>query len=412
MLKNTLLLSTALLLFSGCAERGYKLTVNNATGTVTAEKSIDIRQTTKSTTKTDIHKMQKAVKQEQTRGKPMGRSADKAETEKSVSPTVSKIKTDELARKHEAQNKKIEEAKIVELKAAKEHQLALENEKAAKQAMEAHKLAEEKEAALLKTEEEKRLLAIQEEKERERVRKQLAEKKKLAQFEKEEAALFKKLEEKLLVLQKKQEAEALKLKQAENKRIELEKEKQTKLAQEKEEKRLLAINEREAKEAHQKEVAQAKRLKEAKAREVKKAPLLTTQGLTFKPSSQTYQKFGTSEIHGHVIYLSPDGVEIFLKNTKIYLVAQNTKMDYWYTNYYLKNRHNSARTQSIVNYINATKLNLERNFAFYGLAPGNYYVVIESSYPKSMAKNKNVYITKRITVEKYKKIMTVFSKKL
>ena len=133
MLKNTLLLSTALLLFSGCAERGYKLTVNNATGTVTAEKSIDIRQTTKSTTKTDIHKMQKAVKKEQTRGKPMGRSAYKAETEKSVSPTVSKIKTDELARKHEAQNKKIEEAKIVELKAAKEHQLALENEKAAKQ---------------------------------------------------------------------------------------------------------------------------------------------------------------------------------------------------------------------------------------------------------------------------------------
>ena len=175
---------------------------------------------------------------------------------------------------------------------------------------------------------------------------------------------------------------------------------------------MLAINEREAKEAQQKEVAQAKRVKEAKAREVKKAPLLTTQGLTFKPSSQTYQKFGTSEIHGHVIYLSPDGVEIFLKNTKIYLVAQNTKMDYWYTNYYLKNRHNSARTQSIVNYINATKLNLERNFAFYGLAPGNYYVVIESSYPKSMAKNKNVYITKRITVEKYKKIMTVFSKKL
>ena len=87
-------------------------------------------------------------------------------------------------------------------------------------------------------------------------------------------------------------------------------------------------------------------------------------------------------------------------------------MDHWYTNYYLKNRHNASRTKSIVNYMNATKLNLERNFAFYGLAPGNYYVVIESSYPKSMARNKKVYIAKRITVEKYKKIMTVFSKKL
>jgi len=38
MLKNALLLSATLLLFSGCAERGYKLTVNKATGTVTAVK--------------------------------------------------------------------------------------------------------------------------------------------------------------------------------------------------------------------------------------------------------------------------------------------------------------------------------------------------------------------------------------
>lgn len=307
MLKNVLLLSATLLLFSGCAERGYKLTVNKATGTVTATKSINIRKSTKDTAKTDIDKMQEAVKKEQTRGKPIGRSVDKAENIKKEKAVADKAS-----------------------KAAKEHQLSAQKELAKKEA----------------------------------------------------------------------------------KRMQLAKEEQSKLAQDEEEKRLLAINEREAKEAHKKEVAKAKRLKEARARETKKALLLTTQGLTFKPSTQTYQKFGTSEIHGHVIYLSSGGVEIFLKNTKIYLVAQNTKMDHWYTNFYLKNSHDSAQTQSIVNYINATKLNLERNFAFYGLAPGNYYVVIESDYPKSMAKNKKVYIAKRITVEKYKKIMTVFSKKL
>ena len=63
-------------------------------------------------------------------------------------------------------------------------------------------------------------------------------------------------------------------------------------------------------------------------------------------------------------------------------------------------------------YINATHLNLEKNFAFYGLATGTYYIIIESRYPASIAKNKKVYIAKKINVEKYKKIMTVFSKKL
>ena len=362
MIKSILLLST-LLLLSACAERGYKLTVNNTTGTVTAQKSIDIRQSTKETSKTDITKMQKAVKKEQTRGKPMGRSAYRIKTNNETSPTVTNIKTDKVAIAQKTQDKKIQEAKEEEVRATKEHQIALE--------------------------EEKRLLSIQEERTKEALRLQLVEEKRVAQLKKE--ATEKREQEKLYVLKQQKEAAAVKRKLAEEKRVQLAKEQE-------EEKRPLATNQHEA--------------KEVKAREVKKSPLLSTQSLTFKPSSETYQKFGTSEIHGHVIYLSPNGVEVFLKNTKIYLVAQNTKMDHWYTNYYLKNSHNSADTQSIVNYINATKLNLERNFAFYGLAPGNYYVVIESSYPKSMAKNKKVYITKRITVEKYKKIMTVFSKKL
>jgi len=350
MLKNALIFSATLLLFSGCVERGYKLTVDKTTGTVTAIKSIDIRKDTKDTSKTDIDKMQKAVKKEQTRGKPMSRSADKTEN-----------------------TEKVEKTQL---------------------------------EARVKTEEDKRLLNTKEKNEREALKRKLDKERNLEQFTKDE--LEKKEQEK--------EATEAKRKQAEAKRVQLVKDDQSKLAQYlaqyEEEEELLAINEREAKEAHEKEVAKAKRLKEVRVREAKKALLLTTQGLTFKPSRQVYQKFGTSEIHGHVIYLSSDGVEIFLKNTKIYLVAQNTKMDHWYTNFYLKNSHDSTQTQSIVNYMNATKLNLERNFAFYGLAPGNYYVVIESDYPKSMTNNKKVYIAKKITVEKYKKIMTVFSKKL
>lgn len=143
-----------------------------------------------------------------------------------------------------------------------------------------------------------------------------------------------------------------------------------------------------------------------------KKPLPNTESLTFKPSSQTYQKFGTSEIHGHVVYLTPAGQEINLQNTKIYLVPKNTKTDYWYNNYYLKNKEASSLSKTVVQYMNATHLNLEKNFAFYGLASGIYYIIIESSYPTSVAKNKKVYIAKKINVEKYKKIMTVFSKKL
>ncbi len=160
-------------------------------------------------------------------------------------------------------------------------------------------------------------------------------------------------------------------------------------------------------------VAEKEEVKEKTKEEVKeKKALKTAEVLNFKPSTQTYQKFGTSEIHGHVVYLTPSGQEITLKNTKIYLVPQNTTTDYWYNNYYLKNKESASISRTTVHYINATHLNLEKNFAFYGLATGTYYVIIKSSYPSSIVKDKKVYIAKKINVEKYKKIMTVFSKKL
>jgi len=66
----------------------------------------------------------------------------------------------------------------------------------------------------------------------------------------------------------------------------------------------------------------------------------------------------------------------------------------------------------VANYLNSTYLNLEKNFEFYGVAEGSYYVIIESNYPSYMARDKKVYIAKKIQVGKYKKIMAVFSKKL
>jgi len=137
----------------------------------------------------------------------------------------------------------------------------------------------------------------------------------------------------------------------------------------------------------------------------------TTEDLIFKRLNQTYQKFGNSEIHGHVIYLAPTGREINLKNTRIYLLATNKKLNRWYTNSYLKNSNPSGNPLK-VNYLNTTYLNLSKNFAFHGIAAGEYFVIIVSDSPDKDEKNKKIYIAKKINVEERKKIMAVFSKKL
>jgi hypothetical protein len=137
----------------------------------------------------------------------------------------------------------------------------------------------------------------------------------------------------------------------------------------------------------------------------------STEDLIFKSIKKTYQKFGNSEIHGHVIYLNTSGLEMRLENSIIYLLAVNQKLDNWYNNFYLKNnRQTSQGTQ--VNYLNHTYLNLSKNFAFHGIAPGEYFVIIVSDNPKKDKTNKKIYIAKKIKVEKRKKIMAVFSKKL
>ena len=134
----------------------------------------------------------------------------------------------------------------------------------------------------------------------------------------------------------------------------------------------------------------------------------STNDLIFKRLNQTYQKFGNSEIHGHIIYLSPVGSEIRLKDTHIYLLKENATLNNWYKKAYLQDKNLGNPIH--VEYNNVTYLDLTQNFAFHGIAPGSYYVIIVSDMPKS--EDKKVYIAKKIKVEKRKKIMAVFSKKL
>jgi len=143
-----------------------------------------------------------------------------------------------------------------------------------------------------------------------------------------------------------------------------------------------------------------------------KATVASTEALKFQLINKIYHKFGSSEVHGHVIYLDPAGQETRLAGSKVYLLPVSATLNNWYENYYLQNKDNPNTNYTVANYLNSTYLNLEKNFKFYGIAEGSYYVIIESNYPLYIAKNKKVYIAKKIKVGKYKKIMAVFSKKL
>jgi len=401
MLKNALLLFI-IIIFTGCVERGYELTVDKKTNTVTAIKSVDIRTKATTTIKADMEKMNVAVHKEQKKQHFINKIVKK---DKNAVEKTNKKKIQKVNAENELQKQKKLEA---EKKAQKEHKIL--KEKRAKE-KEEKRLADEKEKVRIKKEAEKKkqeaLRKIKAMQEKEAMEKKLAQEKALRIAKEKEAKLA--LERKM---EKEKQAQLLK---AKKEKALLEK----KLAQEKkraEEKRVALLKQQEeAKKIRLEKEAQARKEKEVAQRKkalAQKKSFSTTEVLTFKPSSQTYQKFGTSEIHGHVVYLTPSGQEINLQNTKIYLVPKNIKTDYWYNHYYLKNKESSSVAKTVVHYINATHLNLEKNFAFYGLAPGIYYIIIESSYPPSVAKNKKVYIAKKINVEKYKKIMTVFSKKL
>jgi len=418
MLKKALLLFS-LVLFTGCVERGFELTVNKATHTITAVKSVDIRKEKQTNTAKDIEKMNKAVSKAQ-HNQTESKTTEKTSTEK-INSDITETKEIYSEKTKESQQEIEKQKKIAQESEAEEKRLQIEKERAALEAKlaqekEAQKIAAERERVLLaqKAEAEKRaqekkeqaLIELKEEKERNTLAEKLAM---------EKAAREKKEEEDKLALERKiAKAKALQQQKEQEARNALTKKlataKQT-IQNKQEEKNATQAQRIDA--LRKKDIARKLHLENALvAQKAKEKKVQTTEILNFEPSTQTYQKFGTSEIHGHVVYLTPTGQEISLQNTKVYLVPKNTKTDYWYNNYYLKNREASSPSKTTVHYLNATHLNLEKNFAFYGLATGTYYIIIESDYPSSVKKNQRVYIAKKIDVQKYKKIMTVFSKRL
>jgi len=130
--------------------------------------------------------------------------------------------------------------------------------------------------------------------------------------------------------------------------------------------------------------------------------------LQFHHINKTYNKFGTSEIHGKVVYLNKLGDEIDMQNIHAYLLPKSATLDHWYRQYYLKNKVPPKTIK--LGYINQTTPDLKKSFGFYGVPEGKYYVIIVADDPMKI--NAKVYIAKMLTVGKYKKIMAVFSKKL
>jgi len=362
MFKNALLLST-LLLFVGCAERGYTLTTNVTTQTVTAETITSI--TKESSKPITLKKMTKAVKkvlQKQvkvdTKPKKKKIHIKKNDTSSHIPSQITKTV---LPSKVIFEKEPMVKEPIVE---NNNQENSNEENRLKKEARKSKELREAKLKEIMKL-------------------KELAKQKTKTphiQAEKAVETTTKKVD--LEKLKKEQEELAAKASLDEQKRL---KNKMLQAQKEKEKQRLIQESE-------------------------KSKPLTTTKLLNFHQIDKVYHKFGTSEVHGHVIYLTPNGQETTLSQTKVYLLPISAKLNHWYNNYYLKNKSSTSKT--IVNYLNQTSLNLEKNFEFFGVPEGKYYIIIESNYPSSMAKNKKVYIAKKIQVGKYKKIMGVFSKKL
>ncbi len=378
MTKQTLLLLTVLplvsLVFSGCVERGYRLTSQISTHTVTAESSTNISDT-KSQTKSKLQKMRDAVKKEHKMNASLSR-------QRRAQDTITEAKEREKAEK---------KAQVLRNDALRSK--VLEKNILKKQALEEKKY----QAKILKNKREEMLHA-------EKIR-QLEAFKAQGKASEQKALEAQIIKEKIALQKQKIEKEnALASQKAlEEKNTEALRKAQMKEEKALEEKRLEKVKSLQAQRAEQIKQDITKREKATKA---------STQKLNFMPIDKIYHKFGTSEIHGHVIYLDSTGQETTLGQSKVYLLPISAKMNHWFKNYYLKNENDSSSNDTTANYLNSTYLNLSKNFEFYGVAEGSYYIIIEADYPSSTAKNKKVYIAKKIKVGKHKKIMAVFSKKL
>jgi hypothetical protein len=143
---------------------------------------------------------------------------------------------------------------------------------------------------------------------------------------------------------------------------------------------------------------------------LKNPHIWTVEPLVFEQSPQVYHKYGSSQMHGMTIYLSEKRGEVRLSGAVAYLVKSATNIDEWYNNFYLKNKPRPSLKPLSIPYVNTTHINSEKKFIFYGIPQGDYYIIIESNYPASFDKKEKIYIAKKFKVEKYKKLIVLFSK--
>jgi hypothetical protein len=134
--------------------------------------------------------------------------------------------------------------------------------------------------------------------------------------------------------------------------------------------------------------------------------------LIFKPSKMVLQTYGTSQIHGKVRYRTKTGKRLKLTNRRAYLVEKDKTITEWYNNYYLKNRRSGAKKSTVATYITTTELSLDNSFTFYGVAKGEYCLIVQADYPRNIAKNQHIYLAKMLEVDEFKKLSTTFTKEI
>ena len=353
MLKNTLLFFTVLL-FTGCAERGYTITTNQTTQTITTESISTIGEKSQEESFDIIEKMKTSINKAYEKQKNVRKVKKETKKTSSTSEKVIKKTND-----------------IVSKKDVRENEVIFKIPEQTKNAPDAVNINTN---------------------ETERLKEEARKSKKLREAKIQEARKF--MGQPIKEVETSTEVTL----EAETKKEEQEQKRKAFAAQK-------ALDAKVLKES----LLQAKNTeKQTTNKPLRATNTSSIQALTFMPIDKVYHKFGTSEVHGHVIYIDPSGQERRLAQTKIYLLPVSAKLNHWFQNFYLKNKSGS---KIVVNYLNKASLNIEKNFEFYGVAKGSYYVIIESNNPSS-GKNDKVYISKKIQVGKHKKIMGVFSKKL
>jgi len=397
--KTFILLSTSILFFSGCAERGYQLTVQPSTHTAVAQTTTDLNANIPQKSTDTYNKMKQAVKKEL-------RKTKKPDVEHTPSHKNKKLK--KLAiEKPSHDNKHVvrtpAETKSVSNRAKEE--LTFHKEKTPT-ADSAKKIAQEIERPIQRTkrpvEEVKKTTHKQENTSAPQIEKPMS------------------LEEEIALSLSGKQINKSDSKAKEDIHAPLQT-KQTQTRDIKPSKSLPSsdVSIKTTKESRPSSVPKTTAQKETKVL-VKphqkniykpvpeKATHSTSRSINFQHIGKTYYKFGTSEIHGHIIYLNKQGDEIPLQNVHIYLLPKNATLDNWYRIYYLKNK--TPIKPITMGYIHKTDPDLEKNFGFYGVPEGKYYAIIVADDPNN--KNAKIYIAKKLDIGKYKKIMAVFSKRL